>query len=329
VFDGCAGAYATWVNNSVILATDEAPKFALRSAFLSDIYTRAQNMQNIFSQGDTEIKNFMNGPAAALINARLQPDPTASLPNAVIYGWQDNPYPNGSTGNMHIVKVTAYSPGRNGSAANGTNTLAQSLLPWVKTTVHLFTRDYELRNRDGYVYVSVKRWDQDHNNKLYFPNGHILWQFLFQNPGGGINASGQGVPSFCQGYGGLGFGLRTPTVDGLTTQQQTIPKLPTLSPTDQKALQNAFMLNDRGDGSVDANATGTYGQCLNWANSMLSTAPESHACVEYVASSPASDPNSVISGSSQHGDADYSVKFVNCNTVPNYPPPDDLIGSSN
>ena len=333
VFDGCTGNYATWVNNSLILATYEAPKFALRSLFLSDIYTRAQNMQNIFSQGDTEIKNFMNGPAANLINARLQPDPTTCLPNSVIYGWVDNPYPNGQPGNAHVVKVTAYSPARNGCVANGTapngttNTLAQSLLPWIKTTVHLFTRDYELRNRDGYVYVSVKRWDEDHSNKLFFPNGHILWQFLFQNPSGGITATGSGIPGFCQGLGGLGFGLRSQTVNGLTTPQQTNPPLSTLSSTDQTALQNAFMLDDEGNGSVDPNAKGTYSQCLTWANQMLASAPESDACVEYVASSPASDAGSVTSGFSGHNDADYSVKFVNCKNVPGYPPPDDLTGA--
>jgi hypothetical protein len=90
------------------------------------------------------------------------------------------------------------------------------------------------------------------------------------------------------------------------------------------------MLDDEGNGNVDVNESGanSNSKCLSWVNSNLAAAPESHACVEYVASSPASDPGSVSSGTSQHSDADYSVKFVNCNSVPGFPPPDDLTGSA-
>jgi len=283
-------------------------------------------MQNIFTQGDTELKSFMNGPAAQLISASGQPAPTTTLPNSVIYGWVDKIQPNGQGGYAHVVKVTAYGPARNGSSVNGTtNSLAQSLLPWIKTTMHLFTRDFELRNRDGYVYVSVKRWDQDHSNSLLFPNGRPLWQFLFHNPKGSTNASG--FPAACVGPGGYGFGLEPNTVAGLQGAGMLA--------TDQTYFAQAFMLNDEGTGSgegqVDPSAktnNSDYLSCLSWANQMLSSAPESHACVEYVASSPASNPGSVTSGVSSRGDADYALKFVDCKSVPGYPPPDDLAYSS-
>jgi hypothetical protein len=274
--------------------------------FLTDIYARAQTMEKIFNQGTAALQSFLNGPAAQLI-AASQTQPTATLPNSVIYGWVDNTYPNGQKGYAHIVKVTAYSPGRNG---NGTFGLSQ--LPYIKTTSHIFTRDYTLDNRDGPVYVSVKRWDEDHSNSTIFPNGRPLWQFMFHNPQGGVSTAGTGLPTVCKGLnsGTIGFGLEPGTVHGLTSAQAQI------SPTDLTALGNAFMLNDKGDGSaqVDPSATSgsSYDACLAAANQLLANAPESHACVQYVASSPSSDSSSVQSGTSQFGDRDYSLKFYAC-----------------
>ena len=100
-------SYAKWVNDSLTLFTDEQPKFALRSAFLTDIYNRAQTMQNIFAQGDQALHNFFKpcgtptctdgGPAAQLIYARSLSNPVRNLPNSVIYGWVDPTLPNGQS----------------------------------------------------------------------------------------------------------------------------------------------------------------------------------------------------------------------------------------
>jgi len=310
-YDGCAGNYMTWVNNSLTLATDEAPKFALRGAFLTDIYNRADTMQTIFPAAATAIQNFLNGPAAQLIAANGQTPPTQSLPNAVIYGWVDNTYPNGQPGYAHIVKVTAYSPGRCGGICS--STFIDSILPWIKTTTSGFldlTRSYTLTDRDDYVYVSVKRWDEDHGS-IFFPNGHPLWQNLMHNPSGGSSATttGQGLLASCIGPGGFGFGLEPQTVAGLIYTG--------ISPADQTAMSNAFMLNDEGDGKVDPSGVlPAYGACMTAANALLTNAPESHACVEYIASRNALGP-------SGDGDADYSMKFVTCPSIP----PEDL-GSS-
>ena len=277
-------------------------------------------MQNIFKQGGQDLQSFLSGPAAQLISAN-QTQPIATLPNSVIYGWIDKKLPNGQTGYAHIVKVTAYAAGRNGSGS-AANSIAQALLPWIKTTVHLFTRDFELRSRDGYVYVSVKRWDEDHSNSLLFPNGRPLWQFMFHNPTANPSSAqaqiGGGSIGPCAGLNsGIGFGLEPQTVAGLQSAG--------ILPIDQTSLSQAFMLNDEGTGStegqVDPSAKtddGNYLACLKQANALLANAPESHACVEYVASSPSSDANSVTSGVSQHGDADYALKFVDCNSGPGY-----------
>ncbi len=310
-----AGSYAQWVSDSFTLATDEAPKFALRSAFLTDVYTRAQTMSKIFQAGDQALSVFFKscssadsacqsgGPAAQLIYANSQPSPTSLLPNSVIYGWVDNPRPNGQQGYAHIVKVTAYSPGRGGS-------FAASVLPWIKTSSSLLTRSYTLTDRDGPVYVSVKRWDEDHSRSVLFPNGHLLWQFLFHNPQTSSGStSGQGLMQACNGLtlsggGHIGFGLEPQTVAGLGYVG--------ISPQDQTALANAFMLNDRGDGSVDLIAkanNGAYLSCLTAANGLLDFAPESHACAQYIASRNAS-------GASGNGDSDYSLKFFSCPRQP-------------
>jgi hypothetical protein len=248
-------------------------------------------MQAIFNDEDTVLHNFfaVNGPVAQLYTYALQASATSSsgtiastvtsgatatvtanfstLPNAVIYGWADNPYPNGHKGYAHVVKVTAFSPGRAGSAVlTPGNGIVWSLLPWIQSWSTFWTQYYTLVDRDGYVYVNVKRWDEDHEYNgpgqpaITFPNNHTLWQFLFH-----------------------------------TT-----------------ALANAFMLNDRGDGKVDPSVVGQplyKSQCLKQAEVAVNYGVQSTACAQYIASTNASGP----SGTTDH---DYSLKFVDCNSVP-------------
>ncbi len=392
-----AGSFANWVQNSMTLMKDEAPKFALRSAFLTDVYKRAQTMQNIFSEGDTALHNFLKGcnecvvnslcpasgqctdgtpclpngqcsevsqcpgsnsaggtcsdgitscgapncanggPAAQLIYARANPPPSTVLPNSVIYGWVDDTLANGQTlsngkGYAHIVKVTAYSPARNGNPP-GITTISgfHALLPWVKTHHSTFSRSYTLYDRDGYVYVSIKRWDQDHVNPVNFPNGHSVWQFFFHNPTTGAAENGNALPASCMGLdsGKIGFGLESATIDGLTSSEKSPVQI---SKPDLTALGNAFMLNDNGNGQVDPSAKSDstdYGNCLKAVDALLASGTESHACAEYIAASPASNAKSIESNYSQNGDADYSLKFVDCRSVPGMtnPPPEDMKGT--
>ena len=151
-----AGSYANWVQNSLTLFAGEQPKFAARAQYLSDMYTRAKSMQSIFTQGAKELNQFIcspgdpncpNGsPSSQLLSASTA-TPTANLPNSVIYGWLDD-QPSGGSGGCtdnngkrvgcaHIVKVTAYAPGRGGNPAfvgSSTAALAQAVLPYIKTS---------------------------------------------------------------------------------------------------------------------------------------------------------------------------------------------------
>ena len=295
------------------------------------------------------------GAAAQLMHARQFPLPEESLPNAIIYGWVDKTLPNGrtlpvtcadksqcsssgkcadgtacggGTGYAHIIKVSAYSPGRAGNQSNGENYVPflQSLLPWIQTSSGWDTRTYKLVQRDGYVYVTVKRWDQEHSSSVLFPNNHQLWKFSFNspNPRWSSRDNTGGMPYSCSGYlspNRVAFGLMSDTAEGL--------KKANITPEDQVAMANAFMLSDRGDGYVDHNnldGTGNlnktcyagndsqYCNCLHDANQLLQTGVESHACLRYVASPNANLPVSPDNGGES---MNYSMKFVDCNQLLN------------
>jgi hypothetical protein len=352
-FDGncdpnVANSFAKWVSDSKILAHDEASKFALRSAYLTDIYNRASNMSSSIHQLHEALKVFLapcsgtnciyGGPAAQLMYARsLGNAVTAPLPNSVIYGWTDalpvygthtGCYDqNGHTaGCSHIVKVTAYSAGRGGMGGSW----VQSRVPYVHTSYGGFTRTYALRNRDGNVYVSIRRWDEDHSSAVSFPNGHALWQFLFHNPKANMNniGLGQGLPGAClqatdpadQGAIISGWGLLPQTRVALGIQGNISKS----SQNDLGSLQSAFMLNDNGNGQVDNLVQynkAEYNSCLNQVNQLLSGAPESHACAEYLALDGRAKGYAARS-SSGCGNHSYTLKFIPC---PNNLP-DDLMG---
>jgi hypothetical protein len=324
--------YIQWVNDNLTLFTDEAPKFAARAQYLTDMYTRIQPLPALFQSAVTALNNFLKpcagvncsqgGPAAQLIYAHSQPDPIMVLPNSVIYGWVDDTYSNGHPGYAHLVKVTAYSAGRMGKASLALPTPSPqtkanaSVLPWIETVTHstnfIFfslptSRSYTLVDRDGWVYMDVKRWDEDHSSNVLFPNGRPLWQQMFHYAPG-AQTTGQGLMQVCNGLivpgksTPIGFGLEPQTVSGLGSAN--------MLPKDLTALSNVFMLNDNINGTVDPNShSGAYAQCLNMANKLLSFGTESHVCAQYIASLDASK-------ASGNGDKDYSLKFVNCGKQP-------------
>jgi len=393
--DASGPSFAKWVKDSMTLFTNEQPKFALRSAYLTDIYNRAQTMQNIFAQGDNALHNFFKpcdgcadgsacpttganagicddgskcgppscdsgagvcngagtcsdgtgskcnycqygGPAAQLIYAKSLASPVRALPNSVIYGWVDQTLPNGQTmagtpsgqpgGYAHIVKVTAYSPGRDAGGPPG----VQPVLPWIHSWNTFLYQYYTLDNRDGNVYVSIQRWDQDHANANSFPNGRALWQFLFHKPSAtATQITGNSLLQACSSgtYDGIvapntvGFGLQDLTVQGLSSQNAFA------NPNDKEALSSAFMLNDNGDGTVDpeanphhngqpcgVNNSSPYCTCLEMAVTLLQSGMESHSCARYTAALNGDDPSNT-------NDSDYSLKFMDCNGIDQgYPP---------
>lgn len=351
--NGLDAKFMKWVNDSLTLANDQAPKFALRSMFLTDIYNRARNMQNIFNQADAALKAFLapckgtncsgGGPAAQLMWARKNPSPTVLLPNSVIYGWVDKNLPNGNKGYAHIVKVTAYSMGRDKDSL-GNSYIADSLLPWIKTSTSGFlgmTRHFTLTDRDGYVYVSVKRWDQDYANALTFPNQRPLWQFMYHNPDAVLLSSKDStgsLPPECLALGalpgsdapyGTGFGI-TPAVYNALMNFSKMKSSTTggkdILKDDATALGNAFMLTDAGTGKLDylagqAKYNCTYNKCLDKVNALVASGIESHACAEYVATD---NPNEAVS---QNEDQNYKIIFVDCSKAKGGTvPPDDLLG---
>ena len=157
-------------------------------------------------------------------------------------------------------------------------------------------RNYDLRDRDEYVYIKVQRWDQDHtNNALTFPNQLPLWTLSFQNPKT-ATASAGGLPSGwnnCMGLpalsgsstgGGTGFGLTQQMFTALQNYSQltnATSQPSSVLPKDATSLGQSFMLNDEGvgynAGAVDAYAapsspySGQYKACLQTVNGLLAT----------------------------------------------------------
>ena len=376
-YDGCSGNFEKYVQDSLTLFQVEANKFNTRSKYLTDVYTRANTAQNIFYQAHTALANFFKtcsgcasgscsstsgpgicpdgsacnaaycqngGPASQLMYAREQlkanKQPTRVLPNGVIYGWKDPDYPNGHTGYTHLVKVVAFAPGRGGMATAtpfGAGFI-ESMLPWIDQWEDFFNIYYGLKARDGYVYVDVKRWDEDHNNgPLTFPNNHPLWQFLFHNPIGGTQPSvdvlnacmGQAWPGGCTSGGQkcVGYGVLPETLTGLNTAMNSLRPLGgKTDATIVKKLGQSFMLNDEGDGAIDPvvkaeagngskcsnGGTAPYCTCLKDVDQLLGYGVETRACARYIASR---NPGAVASGFSGTGDSDYALKFVSCDSI--------------
>ncbi|MDE1921235.1 MAG: hypothetical protein KGI24_07275 [Candidatus Omnitrophica bacterium] len=338
-----SGSFAQWTQDNITLFTDEAPKFALRYAYLNDAYTRAVALERITAQADNALHNFFKpcsgnacadgGPASQIMyeraNGTSSTNSPGALPNWVVYGWRDKPSTTGqpactttdSNGNSvpvgcaHLVKVQAYAPGR--SQGYGA---FQDRLPWIRsyTSDWGFTQNFELTQRDGYVYVEVQRWDQPHGSSIKFPNGRSLWQFMFSNPnavGNNPNTNqNSDLFSACATTAYAPYGVATPIGFGLTPQtaQGLAWENGNFLSTDRTALGQAFMLNDNGDGQLDSVANGNEANCTAAVSALLPLGVESRACARYVASR--SCPSS-----SGTGDSDYCIQFVDCNSIGSSP----------
>jgi hypothetical protein len=175
------------------------------------------------------------------------------------------------------------------------------------------------------VYVNVKRWDEDHEHNgpaqpaLTFPNKHTLWQFLFHTPSqNNGTSSGSGPLGYCtnpkQNINGVhpGYGLLQETVAGFNYAMSHTGVGAYSDTKTGPALANAFMLNDKGYGVTDQSVLldpGDYQTCLHNADIAVNYGVQSTACAQYIADPTASVPSGTT-------DPDYSLKFVDCKSVP-------------
>jgi len=221
---------------------------------------------------------------------------TEAMPNSVIYGWIDRDI-NGQTGYAHLVEVTAFSGGRNGGSS-----LFQVCPPYILTSTSgglATTRYYTLMNRDGLVYVDVKRWDQDHSF-ITFPNGRNLWAML-----GGSTQQSTDLSS-CFNQGGFGYGLTGTTSGGITTAMGMAGAASGVVAQDMKSLGDAFMAN----GDIPG-VSKVPGECTSVAEELLAGGVEAKMCAYYIAKGNATDTTSGLQ------DPDYTVEFYKCpNNVP-------------
>ncbi len=184
-----SGNYQTWLDNSmdgnekyqmngVDLVNDPAP-FRTRYLFLKSIRDNIKTGTDAIESFNTKLQAFLVGPVASLIAAKASSNSAVidSVPNTMIYGWQDeNPPSSARPGYWHVIRAKVILP------AN---------LPSVGTKRKGFlgsTRCYFLKDYEDRVKVEVTRWDEDHD-AIKFRNKLPIWTVNFRKPGTAKQAS--------------------------------------------------------------------------------------------------------------------------------------------
>ncbi len=185
------GEFVPNMEQSMKEAVNQVQKFSKRRDFLETTLAELNRVIGIFQVAETKFRNFLEGPAEALVNvvAAQNQANDEKLPFHIIYGWQD-PEINLNTddGNWHIVKVEARMPGKCDNACHGNSQAPQGSahgFPRIKTYTKKWglKRCYKLRDESGHVKFRVTRFDESNEHSgLVFPNGMPLWDFKFFHP---------------------------------------------------------------------------------------------------------------------------------------------------
>jgi len=270
-FDPCAvptSNYRTWINDSYTKAVPQAAKFAARKTYLQNMKTKAQALSPLMANFKVQLDDFLNGPGvASLILARQNFNTLYldKLPNLIIYGWRDQKPPkNGSRneGYWHIVKAEANIP---------------TTLPWIRTWTQGFlgmTRCYGLTADVGTTAVTVTRWDEDHDQSLYFANHIPLWKAVFHKPGT-PELSTASLDSACAGspstdgslVGWKAIGVNSSTVNALVSAG--------VDGSTAQNLSGGFMLNAQPGGGSSAST------CWNTVTQLLGRGARTKTCAQY------------------------------------------------
>ena len=236
---------------SIPEAENQVAKFNTRKEFLEILLNQLDDptvvpanplrdgaILDVLNEGIDRLKNFLEGPAAALIQARIA-WASGGLPYSVIYGWQSEPTRGATRGLWHLVRVEGRIPGKCDNACNENQT-ADTEWPRVitKNTSWGLRRCYELTNTEGAVKMRVTRWDENRlsNAPILFPNGMPIWSF-------------RSHPS------------RHPNNDGSEFSNNPFLCPPISDPGN--IYEGAFILNSA---SLDG---ATYNNCRNKANDLL------------------------------------------------------------
>jgi hypothetical protein len=192
-------------------SVNQMDKLSFRQAFLDRRILELELIQDLMDFAADEFEEFLTGPAADLIQARIDYDEMdTGLPYHAVYGWQDDPpedAPPDTVGQWHVVRVDARSPDR---CDNQCSLDYQSSGNWPR--VKTYTKDwgtsrcYELTDTDGRVKMRVTRYDEPlfygsggggaaetrEKSAVYFPTGKKIWDFRADLP---LDDSGRPPPS--------------------------------------------------------------------------------------------------------------------------------------
>jgi hypothetical protein len=204
---GTGGGFFDLIYQSIPEAENQAAKFTHRVRFLQARVNEVNYIIGIFNQAITQLSNFLNGPAAALIQERINFS-GEELPYQVIYGWQGDPPPNNpaGVGLWHIVKVEARIPERCDNACDPSQTQPQGWPRMRSYKRNLGTqRCYELVDTDGVVKTRVIRYDENRpSNPLFFPSGIRIWDFR-SHPDRSVGNTAANLDSTCPPMPGAAY----------------------------------------------------------------------------------------------------------------------------
>ncbi len=182
-------------------SVNQMEKLIYRENYMNLRVAEMQEIQDLMSEASGKFEEFLTGPAADLIQARIDYDSLEDkgLPYHAVYGWQDDPpehAPAGSVGQWHVVRVDARSPSRCDNACS-TDYSQSGNWPRVKTYGKSWgmERCYELTDTDGRVKMRVTRYDEPlfygsgagtdetrNKSSIFFPGGRKLWDFRADLP---------------------------------------------------------------------------------------------------------------------------------------------------
>lgn len=188
------------VDQSALEAENQVAKFKTRKAFLEGRLVELNSLGTLFDNAETQLNNFLtcgtepddhdDGPACALIKARIALSNQAlGLPYQAIYVWQDEPP---GKGYWHAVRVDGRLSGKCDSACGPDQKQTGHDDPWptiIRVDQPGFWGDINVRDcfvldhEDGVVKMRVTRFDEERDaSSLKFPAGLPIWNFKSNHP---------------------------------------------------------------------------------------------------------------------------------------------------
>ncbi len=179
-------SFINLIDRSIPEAENQVAKFKHRRDFLQRMFDQAQYIRRFLLAAKAAFDEFLDGPAADLIQARIDyEEQETGLPYHAVYGWKDEPKDPQDPAKWHIVKVEARIPGSCDNECGPGQGDPDPEWPKIKTYTKSWgtKRCYELTNVTGYVKFRTIRYDEERiSDPVKFPNNLPIWKFRGAHP---------------------------------------------------------------------------------------------------------------------------------------------------